>query len=545
MKYVYWLWQNTRGIRLNMMVRTVAGIGRVSLGLLMVWLCKRFIDVTIRTGSRDDILTMVATLMAVIMVGILLRQAYYYLGVKASVTQSTAVRLRIFSHLFRRQMFDQKEMHSGDVTSRLEKDIDVVTDATTSLIPDLTITLFQLAGAFLLMQSMDARLAWALLLLTPVFLLAGKLIARKMRQMTLAIRRQESVIQMMVQETMEHNAVLRSLESGNWVTGRLDGMQQELKSVVGRRARFTVMSRLVISTSFSMGYIIAFVWGGLQLREGVITFGVMTSFLQLVSQIQQPILQMVNMLPQMIHASASIDRLEELEQVEVEGANNGYEANGTQGMQGRLGVSMQDVSFRYANGDRQILSHFSYNFHPGSKTALMGMTGAGKTTLFRLLLALIRPDEGTMTVYNGKEKQYISEQTRQNFVFVPQGNTLMSGTIRYNLQLAKPDASEDEMRQVLHTAMADFVLELPDGLDTECGERGSGLSEGQAQRIAIARGLLRPGGILLLDEISASLDEDTERELYSRLFAAYPFKTMIFITHRPVVCDLCNAVVRI
>ena len=517
MKYVYWLWQNTRGIRLNMMVRTVAGIGRVSLGLLMVWLCKRFIDVTIRTGSRDDILTMVATLMAVIMVGILLRQAYYYLGVKASVTQSTAVRLRIFSHLFRRQMFDQKEMHSGDVTSRLEKDIDVVTDATTSLIPDITITLFQLAGAFLLMQSMDARLAWALLLLTPVFLLAGKLIARKMRQMTLAIRRQESVIQMMVQETMEHNAVLRSLESGNWVTGRLDGMQQELKSVVGRRARFTVMSRLVISTSFSMGYIIAFVWGGLQLREGVITFGVMTSFLQLVSQIQQPILQMVNMLPQMIHASASIDRLEELEQVEVEGGNNGYEANGTQGMQGRLGVSMQDVSFRYA----------------------------GKTTLFRLLLALIRPDEGTMTVYNGKEKQYISEQTRQNFVFVPQGNTLMSGTIRYNLQLAKPDASEDEMRQVLHTAMADFVLELPDGLDTECGERGSGLSEGQAQRIAIARGLLRPGGILLLDEISASLDEDTERELYSRLFAAYPFKTMIFITHRPVVCDLCNAVVRI
>ena len=545
MKYVYWLWQNTRGIRLNMMVRTVAGIGRVSLGLLMVWLCKRFIDVTIRTGSRDDILTMVATLMAVIMVGILLRQAYYYLGVKASVTQSTAVRLRIFSHLFRRQMFDQKEMHSGDVTSRLEKDIDVVTDATTSLIPDITITLFQLAGAFLLMQSMDARLAWALLLLTPVFLLAGKLIARKMRQMTLAIRRQESVIQMMVQETMEHNAVLRSLESGNWVTGRLDGMQQDLKSVVGRRARFTVMSRLVISTSFSMGYIIAFVWGGLQLREGVITFGVMTSFLQLVSQIQQPILQMVNMLPQMIHASASIDRLEELEQVEVEGANNGYEANEAQGMQGRLGVSMQDVSFRYANGDRQILSHFSYNFHPGSKTALMGMTGAGKTTLFRLLLALIRPDEGTITVYNGKEKQYISEQTRQNFVFVPQGNTLMSGSIRYNLQLAKPDASEEEMRQVLHTAMADFVLELPDGLDTECGERGSGLSEGQAQRIAIARGLLRPGGILLLDEISASLDEDTERELYSRLFAAYPFKTMIFITHRPVVCDLCNAVVRI
>ena len=150
-----------------------------------------------------------------------------------------------------------------------------------------------------------------------------------------------------------------------------------------------------------------------------------------------------------------------------------------------------------------------------------------------------------MTLYGRKGKQYISEHTRANFVFVPQGNTLMSGSIRYNLQLAKPDATDAEMRQVLHTAMADFVLELPEGIDTECGERGSGLSEGQAQRIAIARGLLRPGGILLLDEISASLDQQTERELYSRLFTAYPQKTMIFITHRSLVCELCDEVIEL
>jgi len=542
MGYASWLWHNTKGIRLNMLVRTLAGMVRVLLGLTMVWLCKHFIDVTIRTGSSEDILRMVAILVGVVIAGILCRQVYYYLGVKAGVSQSTAIRLRIFSHLFRRQMFDQKEMHSGDITSRLEKDIDVVSDATTSLIPDVTITLFQLAGAFLLMQSMDARLAWTLLLLTPVFLLVGKLVARKMRQMTLAIRKQESIIQMMVQETMEHNAVLRSLESGDWVTDRLDDMQKELKTAVRRRARFTVLSRLLISSSFSLGYIVAFVWGGLQLREGVITFGVMTSFLQLVNQIQSPILQMVNMLPAVIHASASIDRLEELEKTEVEGAK--ASANDRM-LKGLPGVSIQDVSFSYAMGDRQILSHFSYNFHPGSKTALMGITGAGKTTLFRLLLALIKPSEGTITVYDGRERQYVSDQTRSNFVFVPQGNTLMSGTIRYNLQLAKPDATEDELRQVLFTAMADFVLKLPDGLDTECGERGGGLSEGQAQRIAIARGLLRPGGILLLDEISASLDEATERELYRRLFVAYPRKTMIFITHRSIVCELCDEVIRL
>lgn len=539
-KYLVWIWRNTRGIRLSMLMRIVAGIGRVAFGLLMVWLCKQFIDVTIRTGTKDDILLMIVALVATISAGIICRQIYYYLVVKDGATQSTAIRLRIFSHLFRRQMFDQKELHSGDVTSRLEKDIDVVSNATTSLVPDTVVTLVQLIGAFFFMNMLDARLAWALLLLTPIFLVVGKLFARQLRKMTLDIRKQESIIQMLVQETMEHNAVLRSLESGDWVTGRLDDMQQSLKWKINRRARFTVVSRLLISSSFSFGYIIAFIWGAMQLRSGVITFGVMTSFLQLVSQIQQPILQMINMLPQAIHASASIDRLEELEQAEAE-----ENLSSSQMISGPLGVSIQDLTFQYADGDREILSHFSYNFHPGSKTALMGITGAGKTTLFRLLLALIKPNEGTMTIYGPQGKEYISEKTRSIFVFVPQGNTLMSGTIRYNLQLAKPDATDEEMQQVLHTAMADFVFQLPDGINTECGERGGGLSEGQAQRIAIARGLLRPGNIMLLDEISASLDEQTEHELYRRLFGAYPQKTMIFITHRTTVCELCNEVIRL
>ena len=541
MKYITWLWHNTVGIRLNMLVRIIAGIGRVLLGLLMVWLCKQFIDVTIRTGSDKDIVQMVICIVAVVIGGIICRQIYYYLGVKAEAKQSTSIRLRIFSHLFRRQMFEQKEMHSGDISSRLEKDISTVSSATTSIIPDLCVTTFQLLGTFLLMQVMDERLAWVLLLLTPVFVMIGKAVAWKIRKMTQEIRRQESVIQMLVQESMEHNAVLRSLESGDWVSGRLDNMQQDLRGKVSHRAQFTVLFRLLIGMSFSLGYIVAFIWGGLQLKAGVITFGVMTSFLQLVSQIQQPILQMVNMMPQMFQASASIDRLEEMEHMEAEEERRDDSCK----MEEQLGLDIQDVSFRYALGDREILSHFTHQFAPGSKTALMGHTGAGKTTLFRLLLGLIKPDKGTMTLFNADSRQAVSESTRSNFVFVPQGNTLMSGSIRYNLLLAKPDATEEEMRQVLHTAMADFVLNLPEGMDAECGERGSGLSEGQAQRIAIARGLLRPGNIMLLDEISASLDEDTEHELYSRLFAAYPQKTMIFITHRTTVCELCNEVIKL
>jgi ABC-type multidrug transport system fused ATPase/permease subunit len=530
MKYISWLWRNSRGIRWNTAVRIVTGIGQVVLGLLMVWLSRQFIDETIRTGSADDVLRMVALLVLTVVGGVVLRQVGYWLTTSASVRQTNALRLRIFSSLFRRRLYDGDALHSGDVTSRLAKDIEQVSTVCTDTLPQMMITGIQLCGAFLLMRWFDERLAWALLLLTPLAIIFGKLIARRLRKMTLDIRQDESRIQMQVQEGMEHNAVLRSLGSEQWVTDRLDTMQQQLRGNVMRRMRFTVITRLIMGCAFGLGYLLAFVWGGIGLRNGTITFGVMTSFLQLVGMIQHPILQLLNMVPGVIHATASIDRLCELEsekeKVEIEKEIRVHPCIPCQNKT----IRFNNVSFRYANGDREILSHFTHEFKAGSKTAIMGETGIGKTTLFRLILGFIEPTAGKVEV--GGE-----------LCFVPQGNTLMSGTIRYNLQLAKPDATEDELRQVLHTACADFVFELPDGINTELGERGSGLSEGQAQRIAIARGLLHGGDILLLDEISSSLDEPTERELYHRLFTTYPQKTMLFITHRTTVSELCDEIV--
>ena len=540
MKYLVWLWQNTRGIRLNSTLRILIGITQVALGLLMVWLSKQFIDVTIHSDDSADIWKMVTLLVSVVIGGLLLRQAYYYMTITANLHQANTIRLRIFSHLLKSQLYGEQKLHSGDITSRLERDIGYVGEATTSLMPQFIITSIQLCGAFMLMRYLDPRLAWMLLLLTPLVAVFGKLIAHKLRQMTLDIRQQESLIQMLVQEGMEHNEVLRTMGSSPWVTDRLDNMQQELAGKVDRRSRFTIITRLILGSSFSLGYLLAFVWGGLQLREGAITFGVMTSFLQLVSQIQNPIMALLNMVPQLIHTSASIDRLVELETAEAEIASSSI-------MLGQpTGVDINGVNFRYPTSDAPVLSQFSHNFKPGSKTAIMGITGAGKTTLFRLMLALIKPDSGSVSLYDNNGRQAdVTTDTRANFVFVPQGNTLMSGTVRYNLQLAQPDATDDELLQVLSTAMADFVQQLPQGLDTQLGERGIGLSEGQAQRIAIARGLLRPGGVLLLDEISSSLDELTERQLFQRLFTAYPEKTMIFITHRPTVCELCQGIVRL
>ncbi len=547
MKYVAWLWQNTRGTRLNSSVRILFGTAQVGLGLLMVWLSKRFIDETIHTGSKDDIVQMIILLALTVLGRILLRQVYFYMTTVASTCKSNELRLSLFSKLFSRRLFDENELHSGDITSRLSKDIDSVSGVIAETVPQMVVTGIQLLGAFLLMRFFDAWLAWALVIFTPLAIILGKFVARKLKRMTLDIREKESQIQMHVQEGVEYNAVLRSLGSEQWMADRLDSMQQELQGNVLRRTRFSVITRFMLGIAFGFGYLAAFIWGGLGLYHGTITFGVMTSFLQLVGQIQQPILSLLNMTPQVIHSTASIDRLEELQ------TDESNEPRTDNQILNSAGIRFDDVTFRYAKGDREIIEHFTHDFKPGTKTALLGETGAGKTTLFRLMLGFVEPALGNVSVYeaqsNTGDKPATSIQagksTRANFVYVPQGNTLMSGSIRYNLLLARPNATDDELKAVLHTACADFVFELPDGLDSELGERGGGLSEGQAQRIAIARGLLRSGSILLLDEISASLDEETERELYTRLFAAYPEKTMIFITHRSAICTLCDEIVRV
>lgn len=406
--------------------------------------------------------------------------------------------------------------------------------------------------------------------MTLLALVFGQFVSYRLRKMTLKIREGESRIQMHVQEGVENNAVLRSLGSASWVSERQDSMQRTLHHDVVRQTRFSVISRLAFGGAFALGYLLAFVWGGLGLRNGTITFGVMTSFLQLVGQIQGPILSILNNAPRLIHATASIDRLQELQ---GDGSVNGTEGalkgvlddamkgtsmgaspgakNVPEGLSG-LGVRLEKVSFRYATADHDAIRNYTHDFKPGSKTAIMGTTGAGKTTLFRLMLGLVEPRKGRVLVYStdssgsaGVFERPVSARTCDYFVYVPQGNTLMSGTVRYNLQLAKPDATEEELWHVLQVACAEFVFDLPHGLDTELGERGMGLSEGQAQRIAVARGLLRPESVLLLDEISSALDEPTERTLFQRLFDNFKDKTVILVTHHAAVAELCDGEVRL
>ncbi|MCF2562684.1 ABC transporter ATP-binding protein [Prevotella brevis] len=536
MKYARWFIDNSRGIRLNILVRIMAGLLQTGLALCVVWLSKRLIDDVAMRGTMSEMAVQALLIAAAVVAGVSIRQLNQYLANKAFIKKVAELRLAIFSQLFNRRLFEANDIHSGDVTSRMAKDIDAVSETLAVQLPQVVVMTIQLVGAFLLMRWFDSRLAWALILITPLAIIIGKYISHRLKRITLSIREDESRIMARIQESVELNVVLRALQGERWMQDRVEELQDRQTANYIRRSRFMVFSRFALGCTFGLGYMLAFVWGAYGLRTGAITFGVMTSFLQLVGQIQQPILSLLGAFPSIIYSTASIDRLKEMEHGEEKQSCDGEDIT----TRTLLGIRMDNVTFRYAKGDREVMSNFSHDFHPGTKTAILGTTGAGKTTLFRLILNFIQPDSGEVTFYGNGFTHAADKSLRKNVVFVPQGNTLISGTIRNNLLMAKPDASDEELHTALHTSCADFVFDLPQGIDTVLSEHGGGLSEGQAQRIAIARGLLRPGAVFLLDEISSALDEDTERALFSRLFATRPSTTILLITHRKKVASLCD-----
>ena len=369
-----------------------------------------------------------------------------------------------------------------------------------------------------------------------------------MRRLSRSVRQTDSHIQSILTETMQHRMLVKTMEADDQMLDRLDSSQAELRSRVKERTAFSVLSHLVLNTGFSVGYLVAFLWGALRLSRGTLTFGGMTAFLQLVYRIQGPARDLTRLAPAFVGVFTAAERLMELEEIPEE------EQGDPQMLPAPCGIRFRHVSFNYgAEGQEATLTDANYDFRPGTCTAILGQTGSGKTTLIRLLLALIKPQEGEIDIYaDGAQPpltsqlsprtSHLSPLHRCNFVYVPQGNTLLSGTLRDNLILGNPEATDDEMVAALRMACADFVFDLPQGLDTVFAEQGGGLSEGQAQRIAIARALLRPGSIMLLDEATSALDADTERTLLHNLLSDQQ-RTVIFVTHREAVVGYCDQVI--
>lgn len=527
-----WLWRAWRGNQLQAILNAAIGLLSVVVSLAQVWAVQHAIDVA-SGHTEGSIYWSVGVMALLVLCGFALRICSIWVRNILGIKAQNRMQQRMLDRILRSEWTGKESHHSGDVLNRLEQDVGTVVSFLTETIPNTISVVAMFVGAFLYLFSMDKVLAFVIVGIIPVFVLLSKLYIGQMRRLTRQVRDSDSKVQSVLQETIQHRMLIKTLESDSVMVDRLESTQSELRHRVVKRTAFSVVSNFILNAGFSVGYLIAFLWAALRMADQTLTFGGMTAFLQLVNRIQGPARDLTRLAPVFVGVFTAAERLMELEENPLE------EQGDPIPLTAPCGVRLEHITYAYDDGDSNVIEQLDFDFYPGSCTAVLGETGAGKTTLIRLILALLHPNEGKVILYNQQEQKELSPLMRCNFVYVPQGNTLMSGTIRDNLRLGKLNATEEEIKTALEMSCASFVMELPDGLDTVCTEAGGGLSEGQAQRISIARALLRNRPIMLFDEATSALDPETERQLLHNILSHHD-KTVIFITHRPAVVDYCD-----
>lgn len=538
------MWRLSEGFHRAAVLRTLLGVVRVGVVLTFIWLSKTAIDCA--TGkpltSEVSLTGWFAMMVVCILTDMVLAQSVKFIETRTILRMNNGINRRLYNVLMRMPLVNGRQgFHSGDMLNRLTVDAKDVATFALSELPTVVVLMVQLLGAFVFLSWLNPYLALAPVVVMPICILGSKLYFRRQRRLTAELRQAESDMQISIQEGLKHRIVLKSLECMEELDNRLRTILDVLDVTNREQARLSAASGSMVRLGFIIGYLTAFGWSIFSLKAGIISFGTMTAFIQLVSRIQQPIAGLASYLPTFITVSVGLDRLREID-VELQHDDRVGRCDITP----HAGVRVTNLSFKYESDSSEVLSGFSHDFVPGSRTMIVGQTGAGKTTLIKLLLGLLKPDSGSVELYGGGECRTVTASTLCNFVYVPQGNSLMHGSIRDNLLLAKPLATDKELAEALHTAVADFVWELPQGLDTSCDEAGGGISEGQAQRIAIARALLRPGKILVLDEFNSSLDVDTAATLMRRISEKCADSTIIIIAHhRSAITPYCDTVLNI
>lgn len=529
-----------RPFRWKVLVSVVIGLVRIAASLAFVWICKALVDIA--TGvSAASLTAHVWYMVGIVFVQVASGLAFNYWQNLCVVKASAAMRYDVFERLMGSQWSGRDSFHSGDAVNRLEGDVDVLVQLFCVRFPDIAVTLFQLLAASVYLLTLAPNLLWLLLALMVVAVLGSRMCFKILRKLTSEIRALDSDVQEIMQENLQNRMLIKVLDATASVLEKLGYKQDALVRTTRRRLNFNLVARGFMNIGFLAGYTLAFLWGIYGIVAGTVTYGMMTAFLQLVGQVQRPISDLSRHIPAFIHSLASLERLKELTDALQEPKEERVM------LAAPAGVRVNGISYAYPDSARDVLCNFSHDFAPGSFTVIAGPTGEGKSTLVRLICGLLRPDSGTVEVYDhtGASLQ-AGPASRGNFLFVPQGNTLLSGTVRENLALADPQATPQMMEEALKAAMAGFVFDLPQGLDTVCSEKGGGLSEGQAQRIAIARALLQKGSILILDEATSALDSKTEAEVLANIKAwSAVRKTVIFISHREAVLSYADSLVRV
>lgn len=527
---IRYLLTQLKGYKLQATLNTIVGVLLVFLDLAFVWATKLAVDAAThqtQACTLNQALVLIGTIMLLrILTSLSSRWISTILGVKAQ----NRMRQHIFTKLLQGQWATLKTFHTGNLTNRLERDVNDVVSFATESIPSFITTFTQFVGAFFFLFFMDSTLAIIIVCVVPFFIISSKLYFKRMRNLTHEARNQESCIQSILQETLQHVLIVKTLQRVDFFITKLSSQQSRLHATILKRTKLSTISSSLLNLGFATGYFVTFAWGATNLSKGLITYGAMLAFIQLVGQIQGPVRNLSKFIPVFIASFTAAERLMELEELPQE------EQCPPLKLTPPLQLNLTDVKFQYTHKSRLIFNHFNYKIPRGQRHCHRGRNWSRQDNTNPLVTLTRYTHRGQHCHHRLTRKQlpYDAPHAYKFCVRAARQHTL-SGTIRSNLLQGNPSATDEELKQALHIAAADFVFKKADGLDTICGETGDGLSEGQAQRIAIARALLSDGNIFIFDEATSSLDPTTEEIVLQRIITHYPHRTLIFITHRPQV----------
>jgi ABC-type multidrug transport system fused ATPase/permease subunit len=525
----------TISIILIIILNSISSLFSISIALVS----KKLIDSASSGQGRQALL--VATVYAIILfVNTFLQSYNSVLSTKTQERVSNKMREDFFIRLSKIKWLEISKYHSEDILTRMTSDIGTISNTLVNTIPSIFSLCILFAGSLISLILFEPSLALFAFLMGPIAVIFSRLFAGKLKNLHIKIQEAESKNRSFLQECIVNMLLIKSFCLEIKSIGTINKLQNEKLEWILKRNKLSVSSNSLLSLTFSLSSLIAFCWGAFRLSQGIITFGTLTAFLQLVGQVQGPFVGLAYTLPQIISTFGSLTRLREFDTLNSE---NNY-SNGTQ--IDVAGVRYENVTFGYDHS-KPVLKNISLKILPGEIVGIVGPSGKGKTTLIHLLLSLIEPDDGRISLTDFEGKIFdISSSTRNLISYVPQGNILFSGTIAENLRVVSPYASDEDLCNAAREACAwEFIEKLQDGLYTTIGERGLGLSEGQIQRLAIARALIRKSPILVLDEATSALDIKTEIEVLKNIQRQNPKKTCIIVTHRSTTLGICDRILKL
>ncbi len=530
-RFAKWMFEYSKQYIWNIVGLVIISVVISLIGIGSSVASKYVIDLATESkGLVLGIIIMVSLTVINILLGIFSSVLYTIVNEKYSFS----IRIKLYTSILKTKWPKLSAYHSGDLITRMTSDIGAVTSGVTSIVPSIITLIIQLITAFIVLYQYNSRLALFALISGPIAVVASIYLGAKLKTLQVKVQESESAYSSFLHESMNNIIIIKSFSNEEESIKKFAELRKQRFYWVFKKIRLSVITGTILSIAFSGGYLVAFAVGAAGISNGLITFGTMTLFLSMVSQIQSPVIGLSRTIPSFISILASAGRVIEISELEPE------EKSEASFNPEKVNIELENVSFRY--GDEYILQDVNLDIKAGDTVAITGSTGAGKTTLIKLLMNFIVPSEGDVRYSdNNGISEKANADSRKYIGYIPQGNYLFSGSIADNLKIGKPDATVEEMNAALKCACADdFVFALSNGIQTKIGERGEGLSEGQGQRIALARAFVKKSPLLILDESTSALDEKTEFKILESINKMDYNPTCLIITHRKAAISICN-----